>query len=233
MFITIDDLSVEIIRKSIKNVNLRIYPPSGQVKLSVPLRYPERLIHQLLQDKMIWIRKKQELIRSRDYHLDSVLTTGSTIQFLGQSFLLIIEEHEGPSVIQIKDHLIFFYTKPGASSLQINTAFNNWYKREMSNLLPKLIQKWEPVLSVEVAQWGIRQMKTRWGSCNTRDKRIWLSLKLIHKPLVCLEYVLVHEMVHLLEASHNKRFYDLMSRFMPEWKAHQMLLENVTQSQKN
>lgn len=97
-------------------------------------------------------------------------------------------------------------------------------KLQMQNLLPDLIQKWQSIMGVEVNQWLIRTMKTRWGSCNPRKKRICLNLHLIHQPLICIEYVVVHELVHLLEASHNHRFYALMNQFMPEWKTYRKLL---------
>lgn len=96
---------------------------------------------------------------------------------------------------------------------------------QMKAILPPLFEKWEVIIGVKAHEWGVKAMKTRWGSCNTVKKRIWINLHLIHKPRVCLEYVLVHELVHLLEASHNKRFYALMTEFMPDWKAHRQLLK--------
>ena len=99
------------------------------------------------------------------------------------------------------------------------------HREQMKALLPPLFEKWEAIIGVKANAWGIKAMKTRWGSCNTVKKRIWMNLHLIHKPRICLEYVLVHELVHLLEASHNKRFYALMTEFMPEWKAHRQLLK--------
>jgi predicted metal-dependent hydrolase len=95
----------------------------------------------------------------------------------------------------------------------------------MESLLPGLIARWEQIIGVNVADWGIKKMKTRWGSCNTRARRIWMNLSLIRKPQLCLEYVLVHELVHLLEASHNQRFYALMTQYMPNWREHQLTLE--------
>ena len=106
-----------------------------------------------------------------------------------------------------------------------NARLNAWYKQQMQALIPDLIKKWEPIIGVSVHAWGVKSMKTRWGSCNVDAHRIWLNLNLIKKPLVCLEYVLVHEMVHLLEANHSPRFYALMTRFFPEWKGFQKQLE--------
>jgi hypothetical protein len=99
------------------------------------------------------------------------------------------------------------------------------HREQMKAILPPLFEKWEAIIGVQASAWGVKVMKTRWGSCNTLKKRIWINLHLIHKPRICLEYVLVHELVHLLEASHNQRFYALMTEFMPDWKAHRQLLK--------
>ncbi|MDI1351398.1 MAG: SprT family zinc-dependent metalloprotease, partial [bacterium] len=127
--------------------------------------------------------------------------------------------------VVLNDQFIYLYVTHHATQAQKQLIIDRWYRHEMSLLLPDLFQHWEKIIGVRVAQWGIKKMKTRWGSCNTRAHRIWLNLNLIQKNSVCLEYVLVHELVHLLEASHNQRFYNLMTRFMPQWRHYQALLE--------
>lgn len=227
MRIEIDNISIEVLRKPIKNINLRIYPPDGSVKVSVPVRYSERLIRQLLQEKSEWIRAQQDRIRSRACSSEQSLQTGATIQFKGKTYLLIVEEHNGPFQIAIQDELIHYYTKTNSTPSQKQIILDRWYRKEMNNTVPELIEQWESIMKVKVTQWGIKKMKTRWGSCNPRARRIWLNLNLIKKPLKCLEYVLVHEMVHILEASHNKRFYALMTQFMPQWPEYQTILEGA------
>ena len=225
MIIEIDGISIEILRKPIKNMNLRIYPPNGLVKVSAPMSFSEQFIRQYLQEKSDWIHNQRNRIRERSSHEEEAFQTGTTIPFKGTNYLLIIEEHHGPSHIKIKDELIYCYTQQNASQMQIKMLIERWYRREMESLIPELMMHWEMVIGVKVAQWGIKKMKTRWGSCNTRARRIWLNLSLIKKPGLCLEYVLVHELVHLLEASHNQRFYTLMTQFMPQWREYQYLLE--------
>jgi predicted metal-dependent hydrolase len=225
MIIELDGILIEILRKPIKNMNLRIYPPDGLVKVSVPLKYSEGLIRQTLEQKKMWIHEQRERIRSRSTPQDTQLETGTTVPFMGKNHLLIIEEHHGPSQVKINDELILCYTPPNSSQTQRQAILDTWYKRQMESLLPELIQRWEHVVGVKVSEWGIKKMKSRWGSCNTQAARIWLNLNLIKKPQICLEYVLVHELVHLLEASHNKRFYTLMSTFMPQWRDYEYLLE--------
>ncbi|KTD55086.1 zinc metalloprotease [Legionella sainthelensi] len=225
MIIELDGISIEVTRKKIKNMHLRIYPPDGLVKVSVPIKFSEQLIRQTLHTKGAWIHQQRERIRSRAIIESAELETGATVVFKGKRYLLIIEEHHGPEQIKINNELMYCYIQPNSSHEQKQKLLDNWYRYQMQILLPDLIRQWEDVVGVKVSQWGIKKMKTRWGSCNTKAARIWLNLNLIKKPQICVEYVLVHELVHLLEPSHNKRFYQLMSQFMPEWRQYEFLLE--------
>ena len=225
MIIELDGIPIEISRKAIKNMNLRIYPPDGLVKVSAPLKLSERLIRQTLEQKKTWIHEQREKIRSRTVPEEPLLQTGATIPFLGKNYLLVLEEHHGPTQIKINDELLHFYTQPNSTSVQRKKALDTWYQREMASLLPDLIRHWEAVVGVKVCAWRIKKMKSRWGSCNTSTACICLNLNLMKKPQVCLEYVLVHELVHLWERGHNQRFYGLMSQFMPQWREYEYLLE--------
>ena len=113
---------------------------------------------------------------------------------------------------------LHLHVRPGASAGERQRALSNWYRQELKALIPPLLARWQPVLGVQAAEWGVRSMKTRWGSCNIRARRIWLSLELARKPVECLEYVVVHELVHLLERGHNQRFYAYLDRFLPTWR---------------
>ncbi len=225
MIIEFAGISIQISRKPIKNMNLRIYPPDGRVKMSVPLKFSERQIFQFLEQKNSWIQEQHQLIRSRFTAENTLLQTGTTVPFMGRNYLLIIEDQNGRPEIKVNEELIHCYTQAGSSQEKIQAIIDNWYRCQMASLLPDLIQHWEKIVGVQVYEWGIKKMKTRWGSCNTRAARIWLNLNLIKKPQECLEYVLVHELVHLHEPSHNQRFYRLMSQFMPQWRDYQCLLE--------
>lgn len=229
MIIEIDGIPIELLRKPIKSINLRIYPPDGLVKVSAPMRFSEQLIRQHLQAKSEWIRTHRDRIKNNAPCKDELLQTGTSVQFMGKSYFLIITEHNGPSQIKINAEVMYCYIQPNSSEAQKQKLIEQWYRREMESLIPELIKYWEIKIGVKVVQWGIKKMKTRWGSCNTRARRIWLNLSLIKKPLLCLEYVLVHELVHLLEASHNQRFYALMTQFMPNWREHQFTLEGKSE----
>lgn len=221
----VDGVLVELTRKPIKNVHLRIYPPDGIVKMTAPLRFSEQKIHAFLQEKRDWIHTKRASIITR--HVDEQTNQmEDRIPFIGKQYQLSVVFHNGPSNIHINGKFIYCYAPQGYNSSQIHQLIDLYYRKEMCALLPDLFKHWEAIIGVKCNEWGIKKMKTRWGSCNTQVKRIWLNLNLMKKPLICLEYVLVHELVHLLEASHNKRFYRLMTQFMPQWREYKYLLEN-------
>ncbi|MDP3267482.1 MAG: SprT family zinc-dependent metalloprotease [Legionella sp.] len=224
MIIEIDGIPIEIIRKPIKGVNLRIYP-DGFVKVSAPLKYSERLLKHYLIEKSPWIQKQRARLAVTHIPQEQKIETGASIPFKGKNYLLILEEQYGPSHIEIKEEIIYLFLPPQTSALRKEAILERWYRHEMNSIIPTLIDHWQKIIGVRTSQWGIKKMKTRWGSCNTRTHRIWLNLSLIKKHPKCLEYVLVHELVHLLEASHNQRFYALMNQFMPEWQEYQYLLE--------
>lgn len=222
--IEIDGITIEIHRKAIKNMNLRIYPPDGRVRVSAPLRLSLDDIRTQLETKREWLRTQRTKLQTLPSVTTPTLCTGETHYFLGQAYPLLILENQARPYVSLQDNSLIINTKTGTTSLEKMARLNRWYQLQMQALIPDLIKKWQLILGVHVADWGVKAMKTRWGSCNTQARRIWLNLSLIQKPIICLEYVLVHEMVHLLEASHNKRFYQLMDRFMPDWRTHQKAL---------
>lgn len=228
MTLEIDGVRIEIIRKPIKNMYLRVKPSTGDVTVSAPLKLSLKAIQTQLTAKLAWIHTARARAIARKPCLPTplMMENGEKHLFLGSSYTLIIHPNATSKEIIIEGELMHCFLK--SDSHEKRALFlQTWYKQQMQSLLPDLIRKWEPIIGVCVLAWGVKNMKTRWGSCNVVAHRIWLNLRLIQKPLVCLEYVLVHEMVHLLEANHSKRFYALMTRFMPEWKTYQKQLENV------
>jgi predicted metal-dependent hydrolase len=140
---------------------------------------------------------------------------GESHYFLGRRYRLRVIEHDRPNNVILKGNsALILQVRPGTTRDKRQQVLNDWYRRHMKEIMPDLIEKWEPMIGVKVADWGVKKMKTRWGSCNIRDRRVWLNLDLAKKAPHCLEYVLVHEMVHLLERHHNDRF----KSFLPQWR---------------
>lgn len=224
--IEMDGIPIEILRKPIKNIHLRIYPPDGRVRVSAPLKVSLHHIYQQIEAKREWLHTQRARLQACPTVQEPLFQNGEQHYFLGQAYTLTLHEHPGETEVTLRGNLLQLSSKPNGSTQQKQMILKQWYQTQMQSLVPGLINKWQPIMGVHVATWGTKTMKTRWGSCNIRTHRIWLNLLLIKKPIQCLEYVLVHEMVHLLEASHNKRFHQLMDHFMPEWRIHQKTLTN-------
>ena len=222
--IEVDGITIEILRKPIKNMHLRIYPPDGRVQISAPLKLSLKTIRQQLEMKLEWLHKHRARLQAQPITPEPTIQTGEFHHFLGRTYTLNVIDSPRLAKISLKDDILLLSIKPHSTVVEKKALLTQWYRSQMQSLVPLLIAKWQPLIGVSVASWGTKIMKTRWGSCNIRTRRIWLNLGLIKKPIACLEYVLVHEMVHLLEASHNARFHQLMDTFMPEWRDHKKLL---------
>ena len=224
---SIHQLEVVLTRKPIKNLILRV-TREGQVNISAPRRCSMKTIEAFLLQKKDWVIKQQQQAQEQPIPKTMQLITGEQQIYLGRAYTVLIHETTTSPNIRLQDHQLLCFFKTSMKDEQKHVLMTAWYRQQMKALLPPLFEKWEAIIGVKTDDWGVKAMKTRWGSCNTRKKRIWLNLHLIHHPLICLEYVLVHELVHLLEPSHNKRFYQLMGQFMPAWKEHKQLLEKHT-----
>lgn len=224
MTVTLHGMEIIVIKKRIKNINLRI-DRQGVVKVSAPMRCSLQRIHAFLTEKEDWITLHVAKIKAQPRQTPVSVQTGELGYYLGKTYPFQVHTSHQRPCIKLEDDHIACFIRPSTTEDQKQLLLKDWYRTQMQSILPALITKWEPIIGVQVKEWGVRVMTSRWGSCNTLKSRIWLNLNLMQKPLICLEYVLVHEMVHLLEASHNRRFYALMSLFMPEWMACKRLLE--------
>ncbi len=225
----IDGLVIIIFRKSIKNLYLRIKPPLGDVQLTVPKRTSVAKINEFIRLKLEWIRKHQVAIQQREYTLSNNFETGNEIEFQGERYKINTIYGKGSNRVIIDPlNKIFnlYVNKRGVLSLR-QKIINEFYKWTLDDQLSNLIPKWQAIIGVQINNYTIRNMKSRWGSCKIAEKNICLNLQLARSAPVCLEYVLVHELVHLLERHHNKRFYGFMTKYMPQWKDYEKLL-NLT-----
>lgn len=218
--VTISDIEVQVHRKNVKNLNLRVYPSKNEVKVSVPRRAPESAIHTFIENRVSWIRKHLNRVPAKKVRPKPLLKTGETVFVWGKPFALnVILKEKPPEVNIVDDHELLLQVRPGADTSKKEQVLNEWYRTQLKAAIPGLIEKWEPVMNVSVSEFGVKRMKTRWGTCNIRARRIWLNLELAKKRPEFLEYVVVHEMVHLLERLHNKRFYAYMTQFFPQWRS--------------
>ena len=217
----VNGISVEVVRKNIKHLYLRVLPVNGRVRVSAPLRLDEDEIRSAVMSRQGWIRRKQSQLERQRRQSGGDYVTGESHYFEGRRYRLnVIEQNSRPAVTLPDDSTMVLSVRPGSDRARREQVLDQWYRRQLQDRLPALIDKWERRMGVRVNEVRIRKMKTRWGTCNRRARRIWLNLELMKKPAACLEYVVVHELVHLLERKHNNRFRDLMDRHMPQWRSH-------------
>ena len=217
--IEVSAIRVEVVRKPIKNLHLSVHPPDGRVRVSAPSHIDDEAVRLAVVSKLSWIRRHQKTFADQPRQSRREMVSGESHYFLGRRYRLSVTEHNGPNLITLNGTSdLRMQLRPGTDRDRREQLLNAWYRQHMKELMPDLIAKWQPVIGVQVADWGIKKMKTRWGSCNTRDHRVWLNLELAKKPLHCIENVLVHEMVHLLERKHSDRFRELMDSFLPRWQ---------------
>lgn len=225
--ITLSGIPIKVTRKKVKNINLRVYPSKGEVRMSAPWHLRDELIQNFAASKLDWIKKKLANYQPAHRPPESEYKTGETHWYRGEEMeLRVVFGNAAPKVIcNKKEKVLELQVRPGSPRAKRKKVLKEWYRAELKKIIPKLIAKWEPVMGVQVNEFGVKQMKTRWGSCNIRDKRIWLNLELAKKSPACLEYVVVHEMVHLLERLHNDRFYRLMDQYLPGWQQTEKALQ--------
>ncbi len=217
--IEVGGIRVEVVRKPIKNLHLSVHPPDGRVRVSAPLRLDDEAVRLTVISRLRWIQRRQKAFADQPRQSQREMVSGESYYFRGRRYRLRVLEHDGPSRVNPDGNSrLTMQVRPGTGREKRERVLEDWYRRHMKSQMPDLIARWEPVIGVRVADWGVKKMKTRWDSCNIRDRRVWLNLELAKKPPHCLEYVLVHEMVHLLERRHNDRFKELMDQFLPRWR---------------
>ena len=217
--ITISNIKIDVVRKNIKNIHLAVYPPTGRVRIAAPLGVDEDAIRLFAISKLGWIKRHQRKFEGQERISPREYKYRESHYLQGQRYLLnIIEADAPPKVVVRNKTYIDLYVRPETSIAKRHAIITEWYRKEFKKTIPEFVEKWEKRMNVKVNEWQVKLMKTKWGSCTIEKKRVWLNLELAKKPIHCLEYIIVHEMVHLLERHHNEKFLYYMDTFLPNWK---------------
>ena len=226
--ITVSGVRVSIVRKAIKNLHLAVYPPHGRVLVAAPLAVSDEAVRLAVIGKLGWIKRQQARFESQPRQSEREMVSGESHYFLGQRFRLRVVHDEGPAKVVVRGKsTIELHVRRGMNAGQRERVLLRWYRRELKKLVPPLLEKWQAALGVQIDEWGIRRMKTRWGSCNPKARRIWLNLELAKKPAPCLEYLVVHELAHVIERHHNDRFVAILDKHLPHWRLHREELNSA------
>ncbi|KAA3651998.1 MAG: M48 family peptidase [Bacteroidetes bacterium] len=219
--ISIANLEIDVVRKDIKNMHLAVYPPVGRIRLAAPEHTDPEIIRLFAISKLGWIKKHVKGFKESHRESPRKYISGEAHYFLGKKYMLEVKEDASKNTVELKG------TKKIIMNLRLGTSYETrqrlmkeWYRAYLKSVVPALIDKWEQVIEVKSSDWQVKHMKTKWGSCKTDTKRILLNLELAKKPMICLEYIIVHELVHLIERNHNDNFIRLLNKFMPKWRLH-------------
>jgi predicted metal-dependent hydrolase len=215
--IQIGELFVEITQKDIKNVHLSVHPPLGRVTIAAPRHLSISAIRAFAIGKLSWIRQQQRKLQDQERETPREYLDRESHYVWGRRCLLKIVERDGPPAVEWRHHRLILSVRPGMDERRRADVVEAWYRDQLRQEAKPLTTEWERRLGVRVDRVFVQRMKTRWGSCNPTRHTIRLNTDLAKKPRECLEYILVHELVHLLEPTHNARFVALMDQFLPGW----------------
>ncbi len=218
---------VQVEFKDIKNVHLSVHPPVGRVSISAPRRMKLETVRLFAISKLDWIRRQQKEIRAQEREPEREYVDRESHFVWGRRCLLVVSERDEPPSVILRHNKLHLGLRPGTDVQRRRAIAEAWYREQVRQALPDLLSKWQSILGVEVTGFYVQRMRTRWGSCNPTARTIRLNTDLAKKPRECLEYIVVHELVHLLEPTHNARFVALMNRYMPRWQDHRKALNRL------
>lgn len=216
--INLGEIAVDVVKKDIKNIHLSVYPPTGRVRISAPLRMSLDTIRVFAITKLGWIKSQQKKLRAQERETPREYLDRESHYLWGKRYLLKIEEQDAAPGVELKHNKMILRIRPATSQEKRQKILEAWYREQLKEALPPLLAKWESLMAVKVRRCFVQKMRTKWGSCGHDTGNIRLNTDLAKKPPECLEYIVVHELTHLLEPTHNQCFIALMDQFMPKWK---------------
>jgi predicted metal-dependent hydrolase len=218
-YLTIRGINIDVVYKDIKNLHIGVYPPVGRVRVAAPARLDEDQIRLAVIQRLPWIKRQRQQLQDAARQSPREMLTGESHYVWGTRHRLKIIERPGRAHVEVDGERLLVYVSEGTDTDTRLRLLQDWQRKQLRLAVPSLIARWEPVIGRDVPRWSIRKMKTKWGSCNRETGHIWFNLELAKKHPLCLEYIVVHEMTHLLERKHGERFTALMDGFMSDWRA--------------
>lgn len=221
------EVRIEVVRKDIRNVHLSVHPPSGRVRIAAPRHLSDEAIRAFAVGKLGWIRSQRKKLEDQERETPREYLNRETHYVWGRRVLLQIVESRGAPCVELGPRRLTLHVRPGTTAARRAALLDAWYRAQLREALRPMVGKWERLMGVSVRCVFVQRMKTRWGSCNLVPQTIRLNTELARKPRECLEYLVVHELAHLLEPTHNARFVSLMDRFLPSWRSIRQTLNRL------
>lgn len=223
-------IPIEVVRKDIRNLRLSVHPPAGRIRIAAPRHLSDATIRAFALRKLDWIRKQQTRLARQERETPREFRDGEGHHVWGRRLPLRVVEAAAASRLELSPRRLTLHVRPGTSVAARARIVEVWYRAQIRAALPALLSTWEPLMGVHARQVSVRRMRTRWGSCTPRTASIRLNTDLARKPPECLEYVLVHELAHLVEPTHNARFHAVMDRFLPSWRSVRRMLSRPVEA---
>ena len=217
-YLTVADLRIDLIYKDIKNLHISVYPPVGRVRVAAPHHVDEDAIRLAVVQRLPWIKKQREQLQNAERQTERRMLSGETHYVWGARLRLDISRH-GRSRVSVASKTLWLTTPADYDEDQRRAVLDHWYRKELKAAVPALLAKWQPIIGEDATKVVVRHMKTKWGTCHLESRSIWLNPELAKKNPRCLEYIVVHELIHFIERTHNARFIELMNLHMPDWRA--------------
>lgn len=217
--LTVAGLGVDVVYKDIKNMHISVYPPEGRVRVAAPENTSEDTVRLAIVQRLPWIKRQREELQLAERQTKREMESGETHYVWGQRYRLDVSRTSGNHHVEIKGQALWVVTPEGSDADEKRATLDRWYRREVKAAIPPLLAKWQPIVGAKADKIVVRRMKTKWGTCIAGSKTIWLNPELAKKNPRCLEYIVVHELTHLHERTHNERFVAMMDEFLPDWRA--------------
>lgn len=228
MEIIVSNISVEVIRKNIKNMHLSVLPPDGRVRVSAPTQLTDEAITMFVRTKLGWIKKQQEKFQQQPRQSERQYVSGETLYVWGKQYFLQVEYSYKGNALTLSGDKAILTVRKESSPKQRESFVNEWYRNLLKQEVAKYLPKWEKTTGLYCSSWQSKYMMTKWGTCNPTSKKIWLNLQLAKKPIKCLEYVILHELAHLKVHNHGPEFTAILDQYMPYWREHKRRLNDST-----
>lgn len=226
--LTVGGITVEVVRKDIKNLHLGVYPPHGRVRIAVPMHIDDEAARLAVANKLSWLKKQIAAFARQPRLSDPDAVSGESWYVFGQRYRLLVVTSKGKPEVRKPTKSRLELHVPSRCKKEIRlTMLDRWYRKQLREAAEPLLSEWESKIGVKAEFWGVKRMKTKWGSCSHETSRVWLNSELAKKPIECLEYIVVHELIHLREPSHDDNFVKLMDKYLPNWQSLRDILNST------
>ena len=214
------ELSVHVVRRRIKHLHIGVYPPDGRVRVAAPMLLSTDAVRLAVIDRLAWIRQHQRVFETQERQSPRTIVTGESHYLFGRRYRLRVVETTGaPRVVLKSRSAIDLFVRPGTPGAKREALLAAWAREHLIAVLAPLVERWQERIGVYAAEWGVKRMKTKWGSFSTSSRRLWFNSELVKHSPVCVEYVVVHELLHLLDPTHGPFFVTLLDCYFPRWRA--------------